>query len=109
MMRDFKVNFTTKEISSVYQKIKDYPWDTMPDLDGWEHGTNKKYLKELCDYWVSEFDWHKHEKEINSFENFITNVEGTDIHFIKKKGSNPNSTPLLLMHGWTIHALIIKV
>ena len=100
MMRDFKVNFTKKEISLVYQKIKDYPWDTMPDLDGWEHGTNKKYLKELCDYWVSEFDWYKHEKQINNFENFITNVEGTDIHFIKKKGSNPNSTPLLLMHGW---------
>ena len=100
MMRDFKVNFTEKEISLVYQKIKDYPWDTMPDLDGWEHGTNKKYLKELCDYWVSEFDWYKHEKQINNFENFITNVEGIDIHFIKKKGSNPNSTPLLLMHGW---------
>ena len=99
-MRDFKVNFTEKEISSVYQKIKNYPWNIMPDLNGWEHGTNKKYLKELCDYWVSKFDWHKHEKEINSFENFITNVEGTDIHFIKKKGSNPNSTPLLLMHGW---------
>ena len=64
MMRDFKVNFTEKEVSSVYQKIKDYPWDTMPELDGWEHGTNKKYLKELCDYWVSEFDWHKHEKLI---------------------------------------------
>ena len=100
MMRDFKVNFTEKEISLVYQKIKDYPWSSMPDLDGWEHGTNKKYLKELCDYWVSEFDWYKHEKQINNFENFITNVEGTDIHFIKKKGSNPGSTPLLLMHGW---------
>ena len=99
-MRDFKVNFTEKEISSVYKKIKDYPWNTMPDLDGWEHGTNKKYLKELCDYWVSEFDWQKHEKQINNFENFITNVDGIDIHFIKKKGSSPNSTPLLLMHGW---------
>ena len=99
-MRDFKVNFTEKEISSVYKKIKDYPWNTMPDLDGWEHGTNKKYLKELCDYWVSEFDWRKHEKLINNFENFITNVDGIDIHFIKKKGSSPNSTPLLLMHGW---------
>ncbi len=100
MMRDFKVNFTEKEIYLVYQKIKNYPWNTMPDLGGWEHGTNKKYLKELCDYWVSKFDWHKHEKLINNFENFITNVEGIDIHFIKKKGSNPNSTPLLLMHGW---------
>ena len=47
MIKEFNVNFTEKEISSVYQKIKDYPWKTMPDLDGWEHGTNKKYLNAL--------------------------------------------------------------
>ena len=47
MIKEFKVNFTEKEISLIYQKVKDYPWDSVKDLDGWEHGTNKKYLKEL--------------------------------------------------------------
>ena len=100
MITDFNVNFTEKEISPIYQKIKDYPWNSIPDLEGWEHGTNKTYLKELCDYWINEFDWQKHEVEINKFQNFISNVDGTDIHFIKEKGTSPNSKPLLLMHGW---------
>ncbi|MBD1173151.1 epoxide hydrolase [Pelagibacterales bacterium SAG-MED03] len=100
MITDFNVNFTEKEISPIYQKIKDYPWNSIPDLEGWEHGTNKTYLKELCDYWINEFDWQKHEVEINKYQNFISNVDGIDIHFIKEKGTSPNSKPLLLMHGW---------
>ena len=40
MITDFNVNFTEKEISPIYQKIKDYPWNSIPDLEGWEHGTN---------------------------------------------------------------------
>ena len=100
MIKEFNINFTDKEISLIYQKVKDYPWDTVKDLDGWEHGTNKKYLKELCDYWITKFDWSKHELEMNKFKNYITDIEGIKIHFIKKKGSNQNSQPLLLMHGW---------
>ena len=70
MIKEFKVNFTEKEISLIYQKVKDYPWDSVKDLDGWEHGTNKKYLKELCDYWITKFDWSKHELEMNKFKNY---------------------------------------
>ena len=47
MIRDFNINFNEKEISSIYQKIKDYPWNSIQDLEGWEHGTNKAYLKEF--------------------------------------------------------------
>ena len=100
MITDFNVNFTEKEISPIYQKIKDYPWNSIPNLEGWEHGTNKTYLKELCNYWINEFDWQKHEVELNKFQNFVSNVDGIDIHFIKEKGTSPNSKPLLLMHGW---------
>jgi microsomal epoxide hydrolase len=100
MIKEFNVNFTEKEISLVYQKVKDYPWDSMVDLENWDHGTNKSYLKELCDYWIKDFDWSKHQLELNKFSNFTTNVDGQEIHFIKEKGSNPNSVPLLLIHGW---------
>ena len=100
MITDFNINFTEKEISLIYQKIKDYPWNSISNLEGWEHGTNKIYLKELCDYWISEFDWQKHEVELNKFQNFVSNVDGIDIHFIKEIGTSRNSKPLLLMHGW---------
>ncbi|MDC0481566.1 epoxide hydrolase N-terminal domain-containing protein, partial [Candidatus Pelagibacter sp.] len=100
MIKEFNVNFTEKEISLVYQKVKDYPWDSITDLENWDHGTNKGYLKELCDYWIKDFNWNKHQLELNKFSNFTTKVDGQEIHFIKEKGSNPNSVPLLLIHGW---------
>ena len=71
MIKEFKVNFTEKEISLIYQKVKDYPWNSVKDLDGWEHGTNKKYLKDLCDYWITKFDWSQHELEMNKFKNCL--------------------------------------
>ena len=100
MIKDFKINVSDDQISNINSKIKNYPWSSIEDMDGWIHGTNKNYLKELCKYWVSDFDWKKHENLINSFSNFKTNVDGIDIHFIKENGSGTNPKPLLLMHGW---------
>ena len=100
MIKDFKINVSDEQISNINSKIKSYPWSSIEDMDGWTHGTNKKYLKELCEYWVTDFKWKKHEKLINSFSNFKTNIEDIDIHFIEEKGSGKNPRPLLLMHGW---------
>ena len=93
MIIDFKINVSDDQIFNINSKIKNYPWSSIEDMDGWIHGTNKNYLKELCEYWVSDFDWKKHEKLINSFSNFKTNVDGIDIHFIEEKGSGANPKP----------------
>ena len=69
MIKEFNINFTKEEISLIYQKVKDYPWDSIANLENWDHGTNKEYLKELCNYWVKDFDWGKHELELNKFSN----------------------------------------
>ena len=100
MIRDYKINVSNEQISNIISKIKDYPWSSIENMEGWTHGANKEYLKELCEYWTSDFDWKKHENLINSFSNFKTNVDGIDIHFIEEKGSGKNPKPLLLMHGW---------
>ena len=70
MIKDFKINVSDEQISNINSKIKNYPWSSIEDMEGWIHGTNKKYLKELCDYWIVDFDWKVHEKLINSFSNF---------------------------------------
>jgi pimeloyl-ACP methyl ester carboxylesterase len=100
MIKKFSINISKKKLKSINQKILDYPWNTMPDLNGWKHGTNKSYLKKLCNYWVKKFNWKKFEKKINKFSNFKTKVDDLNIHFIKEEGSAINSKPLLLMHGW---------
>ena len=100
MIEEFNINVSENNLSNINSKIKNYPWSSIEDMEGWIHGTNKKYLKELCDYWISDFDWKVYEKSINSFSNFKTKVDGIDIHYIKEKGSGKKPKPLLLMHGW---------
>jgi pimeloyl-ACP methyl ester carboxylesterase len=100
MIRPFKVNIPSSRLKEIIAKVENYPWSLMPNMKNWEHGTNKNYLKELCDYWIKNFKWKKYEKLINNFTNFKTTVEDIEIHFIQEKGSGPNPKPLLLMHGW---------
>ena len=100
MLKPFKVNISDKIIKDIYDKVKKYPWHEMPNDGGWEYGTNLNYMKEITKYWISEFDWRKHEKEINKFSNFITKVDDIDIHFIHEKGSGSKPMPLLISHGW---------
>ena len=100
MIRPFKINISDKIIQNIYTKVEKYSWHEMPDDGGWAYGTNLDYLKEFSNYWVNEFDWRKTEEKINKFQNFKSNIDGIDIHFIHEKGSRSDSKPLLLSHGW---------
>jgi pimeloyl-ACP methyl ester carboxylesterase len=73
--------------------------DEVPDT-GWEYGTNLAYLRELIDYWRTQYDWRKHEKQLNSLRHFLTKSADLDLHFIHEEGRGPNPKPLLLIHGW---------
>lgn len=80
----------------------------MPDLDDWEHGTNKAYLRELCDYWLHQFSWRAQEKALNRFEHFKAAVDDLELHYIYERGSGPSPTPLLISHGWPGSVLEFK-
>src|SRR3989475_915209 len=73
--------------------------DEFPDA-GWDYGTNLAYLKSLVEYWREKYDWRAQEKRLNAFDQFKTNIDGVDIHFIHQKSKNPNAMPLLLLNGW---------
>ena len=100
MIKEFTIDINEDQLTNIKSKIEHYPWPSIENMEGWTYGTNKKYLKELCDYWLKEFNWKKHEQLINSFKNYKTNVDGIDIHFIKEEGSGENPKTLLLLHGW---------
>ena len=100
MIKPFKLNIPEKTLQEIYTKVKNYPWHEMPEDGGWKYGSNLDYMKEISSYWIKDFDWRKHEAEINKFSNFTSVVEDIEMHFIHEKGSGSNPTPLLLMHGW---------
>ena len=100
MIKPFKIDIPNKILEEIYTKVKNYPWHEMPEDGGWKYGSNLDYMKDISSYWVKNFDWRKHEAEINKFSNFTTIVDDIEMHFIHEKGSGSNPTPLLLMHGW---------
>ena len=100
MIKKFNLSVPTTTLNKIYNKIKSYPWNNIQNIKGWELGTNYDYLKKISKYWYKKYNWKKFEKKINSFQNYITKVDGINIHFIKSKGSNKKNKPLLLLHGW---------
>jgi len=99
-IKPFIIKIPDEDIVQIKKRVAEYPWHEMPDDGGWEYGANLNYMKELCTYWVEEFDWRKQEMAINKFAHFKTSVQGINMHFIHEKGSGPAPRPLIISHGW---------
>ena len=75
----------------------------MPDQlaqTSWEYGTDSSYLAELLSYWQNDFDWREQESQLNQFDQFKTEIDGLDMHFIHQRSENPDAIPLMVVHGW---------
>lgn len=99
-IESFEINVSEETINNIRTKVMSFPWEMMTPDNGWEYGANLDYMKELCKYWVEDFDWKNQESRLNTFSHFKANVEGMDVHFIREKGSGNNPTPLVINHGW---------
>ncbi len=66
----------------------------------WEYGTNVEYLRQLVEYWRTDFDWRTQEARLNAFPQYKAALHDINLHFLHVPGNGPNPCPLLLMHGW---------
>ena len=62
----------------------------------WDYGSNLAYIKELVDYWRTQFDWRAQEDALNRFAHFRTTVDGLGLHFIHERGKGPNPLPRVI-------------
>ena len=100
MIRPFQIEVPVETLELIRGQVASYAWHEMPDDGGWAYGANLEYMKELCAYWLDEFDWRVQEAAINRFTHFIAPVDGIDLHFMHEKGSGPAPMPLIISHGW---------
>jgi pimeloyl-ACP methyl ester carboxylesterase len=99
-IQPFRIDVADETLQRIRAKVAQYPWHEMPDDGGWGYGTNLDYLKEFCAYWLDQYDWRKHEADLNRFAHYRTEVDGIDLHFIHEPGSGPAPMPLIISHGW---------
>jgi pimeloyl-ACP methyl ester carboxylesterase len=97
-IRPFKVNIPEAQLTDLRRRIKATKW---PERENdATQGVSLATIQKLADYWQHHHDWRKAEARINSYPNFITNIDGLDIHFIHVKSKEPKALPVIITHGW---------
>jgi epoxide hydrolase len=97
-IKPFQINIPQPVLDDLQERLAATRW---PDeVEGWDYGTNVSYMKDFVRYWQEQYDWRKHEAELNKFKHFKAEVDGIEVHFIHERGKGANPTPILLLHGW---------
>ncbi len=99
-IRPFKIHVDDSVLADLKQRLERTRFPAEITKSDWDYGTNLGYLKELITYWHDRYDWRAAEQRLNQFDQFTTNIDGLDIHFIHQRSKNPNAMPLAITHGW---------
>jgi microsomal epoxide hydrolase len=99
-MRPFRIEIPQADLDDLHRRLDATRWpDEVPGV-GWSRGVPLWYLKELADYWRTEFDWRAAEERLNRHPQFLTEIDGTDVHFLHVRSPEPTAVPLIVTHGW---------
>jgi pimeloyl-ACP methyl ester carboxylesterase len=99
-IRPFRVHVPRAALTDLRQRIRATRWpepETVPDRT---QGIQRQHLQDLLQYWGSDYSWRQAEAKLNAYPQFITRIDGLDIHFLHVRSKHPNALPLLITHGW---------
>jgi epoxide hydrolase len=99
-IRPFRVEVPDAVLEDLRDRLARTRWPDQIPGSGWGYGTDLAYLRELCEYWRTGFDWRAQEDRLNRWPHFLTEIDGQQIHFIHARSDDPGALPLIMSHGW---------
>src|SRR6188474_1977712 len=99
-IRPFRVNVPDSELAEMRKRIDATRWPERETVTDASQGVRLATIQKLARYWASDYDWRKCEAKLNALPQFITEIEGLDIHFIHVRSKHDNALPLIVTHGW---------
>jgi pimeloyl-ACP methyl ester carboxylesterase len=99
-IRPFRVNIPEEQLADLHRRITATRWPDKETVGDRSQGTQLAKLQELVRYWGSGYDWRKAEARLNALPQFMTTIDGLDIHFIHVRSRHPNALPVIITHGW---------
>jgi len=96
----YRVSIPETELADLRSRLARTRW--IDDLPGsqWRLGVSQPYLRDLCDYWRTSFDWRAQEAQLNAFDQHLIEIDGQPIHVVHSRSQRSDALPLLLIHGW---------
>jgi hypothetical protein len=99
-IRPFQVNVPEVELTELRRRIHSTRWPDRETVMDESQGLPLATIQELARYWATDYDWRKCEAKLNALPQFITELDGLDIHFIHVRSKHENALPLIVTHGW---------
>jgi epoxide hydrolase len=99
-IRSFRVDIPQADLDDLHARLARTRWPRQLPGEGWSRGVPVKYLQGLCEYWHAGYDWRVHEARLNEFPQYVTDIDGQDVHFLHIRSPEPGALPLILTHGW---------
>jgi pimeloyl-ACP methyl ester carboxylesterase len=99
-IRPFHISVSQNALDDLRQRITATHWPEKETVADDSQGVPLATMQELARYWATDYDWRKCEAKLNALPQFITNIDGLDIHFIQVKSPEKNALPLIVTHGW---------
>src|SRR5438309_10769399 len=99
-IRPFQANFPETELAELRTRINATKWPERETVTDATQGVQLATMKNLARYWGTDYDWRKCEAKLNALPQFITEIDGVDIHFIHVKSPHDDALPLIMTHGW---------
>ena len=99
-IRPFQVSFPEGELSELRRRVLATRWPERETVKDDSQGVPLATIQELARYWGTDYDWSKCEAKLNALPQFLTEIDGLDIHFIHVRSQHENALPLIVTHGW---------
>jgi hypothetical protein len=98
-IRPFKFNASKDALADMRKRIAATRWPDKETVTDQSQGVQLATIQKLARYWATDYDWRKCEAKLNALPQFITEIDGVDIHFIHVRSKNPNALPLIVTHA----------
>ncbi len=99
-IRPFQIEATDAELDDLKRRLQATRWPDPETVDDWSQGIPLAYVQEVCAYWAEKYDWRAREARLNAFPQFLTEIDGCDIHFLHVRSPQEDALPLVITHGW---------
>jgi hypothetical protein len=99
-IRPFSFHASDEDLADLKQRINATRWPDRETVSDDSQGVQLATMQKLADYWANEYDWRKVEATLNGYPQFVTEIDGLDIHFIYVRSKHDNALPIIVTHGW---------
>jgi pimeloyl-ACP methyl ester carboxylesterase len=99
-IRPFHFNATDEQLADLRRRVAATKWPDRETVSDARQGVQLATMQKLAQYWATDYDWRKCEAKLNAIPQFVTTIDGVDIHFIHVRSKNPNALPIIITHGW---------